>query len=302
VGTSCAAIPAPTQLSSGAPANPLELLADSSNGQIYFTTAGTGGLGLAPALYRMPIGGGTQTQIVALAAPPYSLAVDTTSIYYVRAAPKAGGATAGVWRSPLTALGNSLVFNAPEIGAIALRNNIFYYTDPGNGTVGTFNQGTLAMSTLTVDPASPTAIAVDANNVYWTDLLDGTVHQMALTGGSPLTIARVGVSLTPSLVVDSTYVYFSDGQGTVWGVPIGGGPPIALATGQGSSLRLAVDASTLYWTDAVNGTVMKVSLCGGSPIALVSGQPAPTGIDQDGGHIYFDTDVAPSGTILAVSK
>src|SRR5208283_2108580 len=96
--------------------------------------------------------------------------------------------------------------------------------------------------TLASGQNAPACIAVDANNVYWTN--NGT-------NGSA--------------------------DGTVMKVALGGGAHVTLASGQNGPWGIAVDANNVYWTDngdlySANGTVMEVALAGGTPVTLASGQ------------------------------
>jgi hypothetical protein len=69
----------------------------------------------------------------------------------------------------------------------------------------------------------PTGIAVDATNVYWTN------------------------------VAGSMY-----GTGSVMSAPVGGGTATMLASGLTSPYGIAVDATSVYWTD-VNKGAMKIA-------------------------------------------
>jgi hypothetical protein len=69
--------------------------------------------------------------------------------------------------------------------------------------------------TLTTDPLTPLAIAVDSTALYYsanrvdsaTDNV-GTVNKVALGGGAPITLAWGGP--VPQLALDATSVYFTD--------------------------------------------------------------------------------------------
>jgi len=74
--------------------------------------------------------------------------------------------------------------------------------------------GTGAMSLVTAN--LPLGIAVDPSTelVYWTDAGSGTVMKMsAVDAGAPITIAS-GQSNPTGIVLDSTYVYWTNAVAT----------------------------------------------------------------------------------------
>src|ERR1700682_157325 len=107
---------------------------------------------------------------------------------------------------------------------------------------------------------SPAGIAVDANNIYWTNNLDGTVMKVPIAGRTPTIIAS-GQSFPFGIAIDDTYVYWTNNGtnagGTVMKAPIAGGSVTTLASGQNFPLGIAVDGTSVYWTNNLGGTVMK---------------------------------------------
>lgn len=139
----------------------------------------------------------------------------------------------------------------------------------------------------------PNAVAVDAQNVYFTNILGvqgkpGDVRQVPLAGGSTSTLWSGG---TPEgVVADAAWVYFTNAAmtGTVSKVPIGGGTATPLSSpAQGGSgpQGIALDAGNVYWTE--NGTVMKASKSGGAPVTIASGQGNPLAIAVDANNVYW---------------
>jgi sugar lactone lactonase YvrE len=99
--------------------------------------------------------------------------------------------------------------------------------------------------------------ALDGTSFYWTDSLGGTVMKIALSGGTPTTLASGQSPI--GIAVDSASVYWANGSGTVMKVPLGGGTPTTLARGQDWPECVIVDSTYVYWTDANSGTVMKAA-------------------------------------------
>jgi hypothetical protein len=118
--------------------------------------------------------------------------------------------------------------------------------------------------------SNPVGVAVDSQNVYWTNYASGT------------------------------------GDGTVMSVPVGGGPPTTLAAGQNGPAAIAVDASNVYWVNFGDGTVMTIPIGGGSPLTIASGQDHPVGIAVDALGVYWnnfgDCSGPITGAVMSGSK
>ena len=149
----------------------------------------------------------------------------------------------------------------------------------------------------------PTGLAIDANNVYWTD--GESVRKVPLCGGKPTLLASDSATFgAGALAVDSGHLYWltssyaADGgasESTVVKMRISGGAPITLAAAQAPSW-LVVDSTSAYWTDIgvddSDCTVMKVPITGGAATTLVSGQVSPDGIGGlalDAAYVYWTT-------------
>jgi len=188
------------------------------------------------------------------------------------------------------------------------------------GACGTVCSSTSACSagqcqdTIVSGPSNPYSIALDANNVYFSDLMAGAVLMAARGGGAPVQIAS-GQSLPFVIAVDATSVYWANegtaannfSDGAIMKVALGGGTPVTLASGQSDVEDLAVDATSVYWANqgtAANnfsdGAIMKVALGGGTPVVLAAGQLAPGFLAVDGTSIYWtDQGTATSGSFNA---
>ncbi len=84
----------------------------------------------------------------------------------------------------------------------------------------------------------PSALAIDATDVYWMDMC---------------------ASGLGSIAVDATHVYFIDPKGnTVRKVPKAGGAAVTIATAN-DPRGLIIDANYVYWSNGGDGTIMRVA-------------------------------------------
>lgn len=153
------------------------------------------------------------------------------------------------------------------------------------------------MTTLATSP-DPQYVAVDAKNVYWTDLgsssggstQTGSVFSVPIDGGTVVTLAT-GLASPGGIAVDATDVYWVDfgvitPPGDVMKIPIGGGTPVTLATSSnnGTPHDIAIDASNVYWTDG--NAVWQMPKSGGTPVMLAQGT-LTSGVAVDSSYVYW---------------
>lgn len=156
------------------------------------------------------------------------------------------------------------------------------------------------MTTLATSP-DPQFLAVDAKNVYWTDLgsssggntQTGSVFSVPIDGGTVTTLATARPS-PGGIAVDATDVYWVDfgtymPPGDVMKVPIGGGTPVTLATSMnGTPHQMTIDANNVYWTDG--GAVWQVPKSGGTPVMLAQGS-LTSGVAVDSTSVYWTDEI-----------
>lgn len=135
----------------------------------------------------------------------------------------------------------------------------------------------------------PTDIAVDANNVYWSDTTDNTIRAIPKSGGTVVTLAKQQ-AYPLRVALDDTYVYWANNGGsTVMRAPKDGseGPSlVAIANapwgGTLPPLGIVVIGSNVYFTASTE--LMKAPVTGGMAVSLYSSVNGP--FDQlvtDGG-------------------
>jgi hypothetical protein len=88
--------------------------------------------------------------------------------------------------------------------------------------------------------------------MYWTDAMAGTVMKVAIDGGSPTMLASGQATPTGIAVDGSDAYWTNEPlnqAGSVMKVPLACGAPDSIATGQNRPRHIAVDASNVYWTN-----------------------------------------------------
>jgi DNA-binding beta-propeller fold protein YncE len=129
------------------------------------------------------------------------------------------------------------------------------YTPPG---------GTSAPTLIASDQNAPWGIALDANNVYWTNYGDGagtgSVMKAALDGGIPIVLAA-GQNFPSGIAVDDTNVYWANfgdtpNDGALMTIRIDGTGLATIATGMQEPTAIAVDATSLYFTGQAGFSIL----------------------------------------------
>jgi hypothetical protein len=195
--------------------------------RVYASTGGATG-----SILSAPIGGGSPTTLTATAYPG-SIAVDSTTVYFV-----AGG---GVQTVPLGG-GNasSLGTTTGNPDHLLVSGNTVFWVDYGSGTYPDFpssriesidkSGAPLTQKDLTGPQFTITSVATDGANLYFG--VDG-----------PPSMDDAGNETHPN--------------GEIHRVPIGGGPVAVLAMNQGSPQYVCFDDAYVYWVNQDEGTVWR---------------------------------------------
>jgi hypothetical protein len=179
-----------------------------------------------------------------------------------------------------------------------------------------------ALTTLASDGTSPTSLAIDPANVYWTvntidscppdgDICpDGVVRKVPIGGGTPTTLAS-GQALPDGIAVDEQNVYWINrgimvASTTVMKMPVAGGTPTALASGlAGVTGRIAVGGGDVYWTGlsglATTPTLTKVPIVGGTATFVATGSGVGADIAVVAGNVYWLEYSFSGANVKAVS-
>jgi hypothetical protein len=268
-------------------AQPSFLAVDGAN--LYWSDFGSAANGFQDgAIYQMPKGGGPILALATGQASAGPLAIDDANVYwttfYSGCAPLSDG------------------------GAC-----------PANsGTVSQVPIGGGPVLQLASKQPLPYDIAVDANDVYWSD--EGSAATGSGDAGPSLWSIPIGaagaakqlasdsletgVGAGGGLAVDANDVYWEgvDASGaSVDALPKGGGAIVTLVDGQAATVGLTIDSANAYWwSPASAGSVSSVPLDGGAAAtALVSGTSGfPTA--QDAANLFLvDAD---AGAVLSLPK
>jgi hypothetical protein len=261
--------------------DPPSLVLDETNVYVASPFIAKGG-----GLVRVPKAGGSPTQLVktdALAVPAlahHALGVDGANVYWtdthgkVMSVAKAGGSPKEINSTPL---------NPGEMRDLAIDSSGVYWVNYGDPLAELRDGYLKGVPTTGGKPiffldliqfvnlkrtggGAPSDIALDADNLYWTDFgptrnSEKAIKSVAKAGGSVTTLATMSTEPT-GIALDALFVYWTTrgspgvANGTVMKVSKTGGEAKALATGQDRTNSIAVDEANVYWT-TYGGTVMK---------------------------------------------
>lgn len=195
----------------------------------------------------------------------------------------------------------ALVTDAPNATMLATDGTSAYWIDWVAGDAGQHNGRVMKVgvaggteTTLMSTPGvTPLALAIDTNNVYWTDD-SGGLSQMAKTGTMGASLQGGGVG--SPVAVSGGFVFFTSSTGVgVQKVPVDGGSVTTLAT-SGNPVDLIVVAGDVFWADATGHIAFVSASTGGTPMDLVGPDPEAGAGEYVSASIY--QNIVTDGTSL----
>src|SRR5581483_1144114 len=173
----------------------------------------------------------------------------------------------------------------------------------GGACVASVCQG-VAVDTMQV---SPWGVAVDANNVYWTDIntgsTDGTVMQQAKSGGAATALAQMQWA-PHDLLVNATGLYWENySAGEIWKIAPLGATAVNVTTEPAQMVSFTVDGTNAYFVEKGSSVVRKAPLAGGAasstPLTTPTAGRSPGSLIADGRFVYWVNTV--DGSIFATT-
>ena len=287
--------PTPVTVVSGQSSSIVAIAVDSSS--VYWSTYGS-------VMKVASAGGGTPVTLASGLGNVEDIAIDANNVYWtdytngtVMKVALAGGGT------PVTLASGQYYANAIAVDSSSVYWTTYSYgtadggtSNPVNGTgsVMKVGLGGGGLTTLASGQNEPTAIAVDANNVYWNGYsadIFGSLTKVAIGGGTSANLA-VGVPPFSAIAVDANGIYWvaiAPPPGGIVKLALTGGVPVTIGSTSGplpNTTGLAIDDTNAYFS--YGGSVAKVPLAGGTPVILAFGQ-GPSLIAVDATSVYWRT-------------
>jgi hypothetical protein len=183
-------------------------------------------------------GTGVNTNFITGLGQPAGVAVDGAHVYW------SDNTTNTIGRANLDGSGvnTNFITNAPAEGIAVDGSHIYWGTGPTIGRANLDGSG-VDLSFIT-DVSAPDGVAVNATNVYWTDLLTGSIGRADLGGGNMQ--GRFIDNLHPTgLALDAAHLYWGSSVTTIGRADLDGTNLMpSFITGPSSPEGVAVDGLT----------------------------------------------------------
>lgn len=227
---------------------------------------------------KAPVGGGASAEIATSTLSPAYLTINATSVYWNDY--DMPGSTGALWSAPLAGgAAVKLTTYIPDVatlGNLAVDDTNLYWVSYTTGTVHAVSIDGGTATDLATGPPGPTAVAVDAQYVYWLNAGQsgsGSIMRLPKKGGAPNTLATLNVDdLRGAIATDTKSIYVRAGSvegDNLFAVPLAGGTAASL--GAHADDRLALDTDFLYANTIGDGgvvAIVKVALGGGIASSL----------------------------------
>lgn len=200
----------------------------------------------------------------------------------------------------LLPIGVALALACLVFASTAAAESRLYWTNNGNGTIGSANRAGGEVNQATVATGGePYGIAADSTHVYWSDESTDKVGRAKLDGG------EVDASLIPAagevpegMAVDGRYVYWANLLGQAIGrAELDGSDPepnFIQLTAASFPEGVAIEGDHIYWTMAGHGgEIGRANLDGGEvDEELITGLGlAISALAADATHLYWSTNI-----------
>jgi hypothetical protein len=263
--------------------NPVGISIDTTNAYVWCTGTFSGKNALNNSdgtVLQIPLAGGETTtlatgNVVAYDAPYLdAITHDASNVYFVTGGPGTSGAinVAPIGGGmPASVLYGSQLY--PQ-GIISFGTNLYWINWGTFDAKGDYNNDGAILTapaagggtplTLASKQSAPAAMVTDGTNLYWTNvgqltpdglaaLGTGSVMQVALSGGTPKTLAS-GQSIPLGLAVSGATVYWAEftlaAPGSINSVPVGGGSLQTIIGNATDPFGIAVSGATIFWMDS----------------------------------------------------
>jgi hypothetical protein len=165
-----------------------------------------------------------------------------------------------IWNEVWTGGGPSVIYTdppqlAPYPYSFTSDSQSIAWVEYANFTLGTGGNVKIAdiaftnVITIASTQNGPVGVALDAQNIYWTNADEGAVYRAARTGGARTTIAT-SQPHPLGIAVEGSDVYWANvNAGTI------ARNGVVIASGQNQAWRLVVDAKAIYWVNRTVGVV-----------------------------------------------
>jgi hypothetical protein len=147
--------------------------------------------------------------------------------------------------------------------------------------------------------SSPTAVALGAGTVYWSDALVNNMGSVNMAPENTLTATTTvqgSQDLPQALAVDATYLYWVDftGMGAVWQYKINGGQKHQVGSADTNPFRVVSDATSAFWIDqgtstGNDGEVLEWHVATSSSTVRATTLDQPSALAMDQNAVYFAT-------------
>jgi hypothetical protein len=174
------------------------------------------------------------------------------------------------------------------IYGLAIDDKKLYWTEPYDDALQSVVKKGGPYVTLAPTEYDPGAVAVAGGNVYWIQLFNGHIWDVATGGGTPQIMATSAPYLC-LVAADDTSFYFTDHDnvnGFVAKIPLGGGPITMLGT-HADACEIVLDATTVYW--GADGAVYAVPKSGGATTVVLDASANAVLVALDDVTIYWTT-------------